>query len=62
MASEKFEKVMLLNHKLLGFGDATEVFNSKALLDAYGGHLHIFKDKNGEIAISDTCCDGEHDA
>lgn len=62
MASEKFEKVMLINHKLLGFGDAAEVFNSRALLDAYGGHLHILKDKNGEIAISDTCCDGEHDA
>jgi len=61
VATEKFEKVMLLNHKLLGFGNSKDVFNSKALLDAYGGHLHIFKDKNGEIAISDTCCDGDHD-
>lgn len=60
MASEHFEEVMLLNKTLLGFGKAADVFNSDALLEAYGGHIHFLKDKNGQIAISDTCCDGDH--
>lgn len=61
MAAEHFEQVMLLNKTLLGFGTAETVFNSKALLEAYGGHVHFLKNKEGSIAISDTCCDGGED-
>lgn len=64
MARERFEKVMLINQKILGFGSAEEVFNSQALLDAYQSHIHFIADKDGQLAISDMCCpdkEGDHD-
>jgi len=59
MARERFEKVMLINQKILGFGAAEEVFNSQALRDAYQSHLHFIADKDGQLAISDMCCPEE---
>lgn len=53
-----FDRILLLNHKVVAFGPAGEVLMPEALLQAYGGRLRIV---NGN-AITDTCCDGDdHD-
>ena len=53
-----FDRILLLNHKVVAFGPAGEVLIPEALLQAYGGRLRIV---NGN-AITDTCCDGDdHD-
>ncbi len=64
MAAERFERVMLLNKRLLGFGPPAQVFDSQKLIEAYGGHLHLLPTADGLLALGDTCCDeGEpHDA
>lgn len=39
LAAERFDRVMLLNHRLLAFGPAGEVMSGDNLLAAYGGPI-----------------------
>jgi ABC-type Mn2+/Zn2+ transport system ATPase subunit len=57
LAAERFDRVMLLNHRLLGFGVPEQVFNSENLMEAYGGHLHVMDTPDGILMVEDTCCD-----
>jgi manganese/iron transport system ATP-binding protein len=57
MAAEHFDRVMLLNRRLLGFGAAADVFQPEALTRAYGSHLHFIHTADGVIAVDDTCCE-----
>jgi len=59
MAAEKFDRVMLLNRRLLGFGRADEVFVPERLQAAYGSYLRLIKTSEGVLALSDTCCEGD---
>jgi ABC-type Mn2+/Zn2+ transport system ATPase subunit len=59
LAAERFDRVMLLNHQLLGLGRPTEIFTSEKLLAAYGGQMRLIDTSQGVLALSDTCCDGE---
>ncbi len=62
IAAERFDRVVLLNQRLIGLGSPEEVLTADNLLMAYGGHLQLVTTKNGTIAVSDTCCDeGEHE-
>jgi ABC-type Mn2+/Zn2+ transport system ATPase subunit len=62
MASERFDKIMLLNSRLLAIGPAEEALSPENLLRAYGGTLQLLPAGDGMLALSDTCCDGdEHD-
>jgi manganese/iron transport system ATP-binding protein len=56
-AAERFGRVMLLNHRLLGFGPPETVFNPQNLLEAYGGHLRLMQNGNELLALGDSCCD-----
>ncbi|HEY61112.1 MAG TPA: metal ABC transporter ATP-binding protein [Anaerolineae bacterium] len=57
LASENFDLVMLLNHKIISMGTPDKVFQPKYLEAAYGSHLALFPTDQGEIAFEDTCCD-----
>ena len=58
-AEKYFDRVMLLNHKLLGFGKSKDVLKPEILLRAYGNRLKMV-DANGNLmAVDDTCCDDE---
>jgi manganese/iron transport system ATP-binding protein len=60
LAAERFDRVMLLNGRLLGFGLAGDVFTPEQLQSAYGGHLQLVETDNGVFVLSDTCCGGGH--
>ena len=62
LAGERFDLVLLLNRALISFGPPVTALSQKALLEAYGGHLHVVPDANGSILLTDTCCDGEEEA
>ncbi len=49
LAAERFDQVMLLNRRLVAIGDPEAAITSKALLEAYGGHLHVVSD--GTVVI-----------
>ncbi len=56
LAARHFDRVMLLNRRLLGFGPAAEVLTPAHLLDAYGGHLHLSVTRDGILTVADPCC------
>ncbi|MEA3350882.1 MAG: metal ABC transporter ATP-binding protein [Chloroflexota bacterium] len=58
LAAEQFDRVMLLNASILGFGTPEQVFTRNLLSRAYGGHFHIIEGDTNSLAVSDTCCEG----
>lgn len=61
MASDRFGSVMLLNRRLIAFGEPGQVFSKANLLDAYGGSVHVLPGE-GMVVLADTCCEGEEGA
>ena len=54
-AAEYFDRIMLLNRRLIGLGSAEEVLQTEKLVQAYGGRL---RSANGENVLTvDDCCD-----
>lgn len=63
LAAQRFDRVMLLNVKLIGLGTPEQVFTNENLIRAYGGHLRLVHTDDGVLVIEDTCCgegDGHH--
>ena len=57
LAAQKFDRVMLLNKRMLGIGTPQEVLIPEKLVLAYGSHLHLVPTEEGMLALGDTCCD-----
>jgi manganese/iron transport system ATP-binding protein len=58
-AASHFDRVMLLNKRLVRFGAPQEVLTSENLLLAYRGHAQLIQDADGRTTLADTCCSGE---
>lgn len=59
-AARYFDRVMLLNRKLLGFGSADTVLQYDRLLAAYGSLLRKVSENGNALTVADTCCgDGD---
>ena len=58
-AASHFDRVMLLNRRLIRFGSPQEVLTSANLLVAYGGHAQLIQGTDGTTTLADSCCDGE---
>jgi manganese/iron transport system ATP-binding protein len=56
LAAERFDRVMLLNSRLVGMGQPGDVFTPERLQAAYGGHLRLVQTDDGVMVLSDTCC------
>jgi manganese/iron transport system ATP-binding protein len=62
LASEKFDRLMLLKRTLVGLGRPADVLTPANLQRAYGSHLTVLSGPEGVVALSDTCCEGDgHD-
>lgn len=55
MASDRFEQVLLLNHRVIGFGRPEHVFTNENLAAAFGSLVY---QKDGLVLV-DQCCSGE---
>lgn len=59
-AASHFDRIMLLNHRMIAFGEPGRVLQTEKLLQAYGGRLRATE--NGNVLTVDDCCDDEdHD-
>ena len=56
LAVERFDRVMLLNRRLIALGSGEEVLAADNLLAAYGGQMRRVGEE-GEMLFTDTCCD-----
>jgi manganese/iron transport system ATP-binding protein len=57
-AAERFDRLMLLNRRIIGFGTATEIFTPTLLNRAYSGSMRLIETPDGTMFVSDTCCGG----
>ncbi|MCS6963613.1 MAG: metal ABC transporter ATP-binding protein [Thermoflexus sp.] len=57
-AAAYFDRVLLLNRRLVAFGIPEQVFTPEALRTAYGGHLRLVQIGDELIVVGDTCCEG----
>lgn len=55
-AASHFDRVMLLNRRMVAFGEPQIALQTDNLLRAYGGRLRTTED--GNILAVDDCCDG----
>jgi manganese/iron transport system ATP-binding protein len=58
LAAERFDRVMLLNVRLVAFDRGQAVLTTENLLAAYGGHVHRIGEDDG-LLLADSCCEGE---
>jgi ABC-type Mn2+/Zn2+ transport system ATPase subunit len=60
LAAERFDRLMLINQKIIGFGQAGQIFTPSLLSQAYSGSMRLIETPDGTMFISDThCCEGE---
>ena len=59
LAAERFDRVMLLNRRMIAIGTPDQVLTQSNLVQAYGGHLHPVQGESGLLVLTDTCCEGE---
>jgi ABC-type Mn2+/Zn2+ transport system ATPase subunit len=60
MASAHFDKLILLNKRLIAFGTPAEVFRPEVLREAFGGQIAIWNVDSAEghhtMLVTDHCC------
>lgn len=57
LAAERFDRIVLLNRRVVAYGRAEDVLTSPNLIQAYGGHMHVVLDEDGGLVFADSCCD-----
>lgn len=60
MAAQRFEKVLLLNHRLIAFGAAPYVFQPDHLQQAFSGQLLFLEGSQATIVVDHCCPDDDH--
>jgi len=58
LASEKFDRVMLLNRELIGIGTPSEIFDAEHIMAVFGHHSHRIESNGKLILVHDDCCSG----
>ncbi len=59
LAAERFERVMLLNHRVIAYGSPAQSFTQANLMEAYGGHVHVLEGDGRLMVLTDSCCEDE---
>lgn len=58
IAAGRFDKILLLNGTMLGFGAPGEVLTEDVLRKAYGSCLRVVAGEDGAFVVHDTACSG----
>lgn len=57
-AAERFPRILVLNRRLIAFGTPEEALTADILSQAYSNQMHVVHTQNGEVVITDACCEG----
>ena len=61
LAEERFDRAILLNKRLIAYGEPPVILTPDHLMQAYGGHLHVLGEEE-TILLTEGCCGhGEDD-
>ena len=58
LAADRFDRLMLLKVRLIGFGAAAAVLTPTNLRLAYGAQMTVIATPEGALVLEDTCCEG----
>ncbi|MFO7535964.1 MAG: metal ABC transporter ATP-binding protein [Kiritimatiellia bacterium] len=58
LAATRFDRVLLLNRRIIAAGPARDVLTPPRLEAAYGGRLHVVQTADGHVIFTDSCCEG----
>jgi len=62
-AAAHFERILLLNHRMIAFGPAGQALQPEHLMQAYGGRLRLVDGQPNLAALDEPCCEGDvHDS
>jgi ABC-type Mn2+/Zn2+ transport system ATPase subunit len=61
LAGDHFDRILLLNRKLIAYGTRSEVLTVENLGQAYGGHMQVVDTKQGPMWIGDIGGHHGHD-
>jgi len=61
LAGEHFDRILLLNRKLIAYGTRKEALTVENLALAYGGHMQVVETKQGKVWIGDIGGHHGHD-
>lgn len=56
LASAHFDRILLLNQRLIACGPPAEVFRADLLTATFGHHARTLRTKDGLVFVSDDCC------
>ncbi len=57
-AAEQFDRMVLLNRRVVAYGPPAAVMTADNLARAFGRHLHIVHASTGDLYVTDSCCGG----
>ena len=57
-AARHFDRILLLNRRLISFGSSRQVLTAENLKVAYGGRLRMVEEGSALMAMDSSCCDG----
>ncbi|RLT38174.1 MAG: metal ABC transporter ATP-binding protein [Chloroflexi bacterium] len=58
-AAQMYDRILLLNRRLIADGPPSQLLTSQMLSQAYGSHLHILPTPDATVALADECCSDE---
>ncbi len=61
LASQRFDRILLLNQKLVAYGDKKEVLTAENLSSAFGGQVQMVETVDGLAMIGDMGGHHDHD-
>ncbi len=61
LAAELFDRLILLNQKIIAFGRANEVFTADLLSQAYSGAMRLIDTPQGAMFITGSYCNGDQE-
>lgn len=59
IAAEHFDRVMLLNHRLIGFDVPSRLFTPEKIVAAFGASARPVQTSAGPMLVPDACCGGD---
>ncbi len=62
LAAEKFDRILLLNHRCIAYGAPAEVLTQPNLSAAYGGHMQVLATADGAVVVGDSGGHHHHSA
>lgn len=58
IAAAHFDRVLLLNRRLVAIGPSREIFRTDHLTATFGTHARAIRTRDGLMFVSDDCCGG----